>query len=199
VHTASVNPIYTVGHSNHSIEKLIALLAVHGIVTLADVRSHPYSRFHAQFNRKRLDASLGVAKIAYLFLGRELGARPDDPACYVDGKVDYERLARTERFGLGIADLTAAAEETRVALLCTERDPLTCHRAILVGRELAARGATLRHIHPDGRLEAHEDALDRLLRELGLDAPDLFDRGERIAAAYRQRGRDLAYTRTAAK
>lgn len=87
--------VLTVGHSNHAPEAFLALLTRHGVTALADVRSAPYSRFNPQFNRNALSASLADNDIAYVWLGRELGGRPDDPACYEDGAVRYDLLART--------------------------------------------------------------------------------------------------------
>jgi uncharacterized protein (DUF488 family) len=202
--SATHRGVYTIGHSNHSIEKFLELLARHSIEAVADVRSHPHSRFNPQFSLKRLRASLEDAEVAYLFLGRELGARSDDPALVVDGKVDYGRLARTPRFQDGLARVAAAAAAARVALLCAERDPLECHRAILVCPELAARGVDAQHIREDGRLESRTELETRLLaavdREEEHRTGDLFpelraDRDERIAAAYRRRGREIAFAR----
>jgi uncharacterized protein (DUF488 family) len=200
--SASHGGVYTIGHSNHSIEKFLELLAAHAIEAIADVRSHPYSRFNPQFSLKRLSTSLEEAAIAYLFLGRELGARSDDPAVVVDGKVDYGRLAKTPRFEEGLARVADAAASARVALLCAERDPLECHRAILVCPELAARGVDSRHIREDGRLESRVELETRLLDAAGDGGeqrtgdlfPDLStDRDERVALAYRRRGRQIAF------
>ncbi|HEX5045821.1 MAG TPA: DUF488 domain-containing protein [Gammaproteobacteria bacterium] len=188
--------IYTIGHSNHPIEKLVALLAQHGVELVADVRSHPASRFNPQFNRERLRASLAAAGVDYELLGRELGARSTDDGVYVDGKVDYDRLARTTPFREGIVRVSAAAATRRVALLCAEKDPIGCHRAILVCPALAARGFAPLHIHSDGRLETDAELGERLLAELGLAEGDLFrDRAALLAEAYRRRGRELGYER----
>jgi uncharacterized protein (DUF488 family) len=190
--------IYTIGHSTHPIERFVELLQIHGVQAVADVRSQPYSRFNPQFRREALRAALEAAGIDYLFLGRELGARSEDPACYVDGKVNYERLARTALFEEGLRRAATAAFERRVALMCAERDPLTCHRTILVCRALADRGFAAQHIREDGRLESGNAALARLLVETGLDDSDLFrDRGALIAEAYRRRGEQIAYSRAA--
>jgi uncharacterized protein (DUF488 family) len=81
--------LFTIGHSNHSIDAFIALLQQHGITAVADVRSHPYSRFLPHFNQSALKAALLNAGIQYVFLGKELGARSADPSCYVNGKLSY--------------------------------------------------------------------------------------------------------------
>jgi uncharacterized protein (DUF488 family) len=194
--------VYTIGHSNHPIERFLELLRMHAVEAIADVRSHPHSRFNPQFSLKRLRAALEDAGVAYLFLGRELGARSNDPGVYVDGKVDYGRLARTPRFEEGVARVCGAADIARVALMCAERDPIECHRAILVCPALHARGVDARHIREDGRLESRAELEARLLDAAGSHegmTQDLFpelreDRERRIAEAYRRRGRQIAFS-----
>ncbi len=187
--------VYTIGHSNHSTERFIKLLIAHKITAVADVRSHPHSRFNPHFNRETLRADLKNAELAYVFLGRELGARPEDPGCYVDGSVQYDRLARTPLFQEGLVRLAQGASRYRIALMCAEKDPLTCHRTILVCRHLAAQGIGAQHILEDGRIESHDAALSRLLAELGLAESDLFrNRDEVILDAYDQRGKQIAYS-----
>ena len=132
--------VLTVGHSNHSPEAFLALLTRHGVTALGDVRSAPWSRFNPHFNRKALSASLPAGGIAYAWLGRELGGRPDDPACYEDGGLRYDRLAQTALYRQGIARVLRGAAEHRLALMCAEKDPLHCHRALLVSRSLEDEG-----------------------------------------------------------
>jgi uncharacterized protein (DUF488 family) len=187
--------VYTIGHSTHSTEKLIQLLAGHDVNAVADVRSQPYSRINPQFNRESLRAELKTAGIAYVFLGRELGARADDRGCYIDGQVQYDLLARTALFQEGLTRIAQGIVDNRIALMCAEKDPLTCHRAILVCRHLAVRGITAQHILEDGRLESHEDAVARLLAELNIPERDLFrTRDDLILEAYSRRGQQIAYS-----
>jgi uncharacterized protein (DUF488 family) len=189
------NTIYTIGHSTHSAQTLIDLLTRYDITAVADVRSHPYSRMNPQFNKKGFQRDLKTAGIAYVFLGRELGARSEDRSCYVNGKVQYDLLAQTVLFQEGLDRLCQGMNTHRIALVCAEQDPLTCHRAILVCRHLVARGVAAQHILKDGRLESHDEALKRLLAELGLPEHDLFRaRDEVMAEAYLRRGQQIAYT-----
>ena len=186
--------VCTIGHSNHPFEKFLELLRAHGVTEVADVRSHPVSRFAPQFGAKRLSAALEAAGIAYSFVGQELGARSNDPACVVDGRVDYERLARTPRFAQGLERVAASAQRGRVALLCAERDPFDCHRAILVCRALLERGVDAKHIRENGAIESRAVLDARVLAELDARERDLFaGDSELLAAAYRQRGRRIAY------
>jgi len=186
--------ILTVGHSTHSSEKFLALLATHSVTAIADVRSMPYSRMNRQFNRETLQSDLRRKNVAYVFLGRELGARTEERSCYVTGKVQYDKLAATELFREGLERVQRGADEHRIALLCAEKDPLTCHRCILVGRQLIASGVDVQHILADGRLETHAAALKRLVGELRIEQTELFAAPRNILdEAYRLRGEQIAY------
>ena len=173
--TSTINTILTVGHSNHASDSLIALLRMHRVTSVADVRSAPYSRFNPQFSRDSLDGCLEKRGIKYTFLGRELGGRFDDPTCYVDGRVRYDRVAATESFRHGLDKVVQGATDHRIVLLCAEREPLDCHRTLLVARALEEQGIDVAHIHGDGRLETHAEAMDRLLERFNLHPEgDLF-------------------------
>jgi uncharacterized protein (DUF488 family) len=174
--------LLTVGHSTHDIEHFIGLLHLNNVTAVADVRSVPASRHTPQFNRDPLKRSLASANIKYVFLGRELGARSEDPACYEEGKVQYKRLAKTKLFRGGIERLLRGATSESIAVVCAERDPLDCHRTLLIAVQLVARGATVGHIHPDGRIESHDDAMTRLRALHGLAEPDLFSSPSQLLA-----------------
>jgi uncharacterized protein (DUF488 family) len=192
--------IYTIGHSKHPLERFLALLQQHGIEALADVRSTPFSRFNPQFNREKLQAALAGAGVRYVFLGEELGARSKDPACYDDGRVSYVKLAASEIFRKGLDRLLTGMREHRIALMCAEREPLDCHRTILVARELERAGVPVTHILQDGSLEPHRCAMERLAADLKLVGSDLF-RGpdELLEEAYERQGARIAYVKTEKK
>ncbi len=187
--------VFTIGHSNHPIGRVIELLRQHDVGAVADVRSQPSSRQNPQFNQGPLKQVLRESAIAYVFLGKELGARPRDPACYEDGRVQYARLAKTQLFREGLHRVIDGANRYRIALLCAEKEPLACHRALLVGRALESCGIEVAHIHADGTLESHTDAMVRLLRMLGLlDQNDMFKtRDELIAHACAVQEQRIAY------
>ena len=166
--------VFTIGHSNHDTEAFVALLKRHGITALADVRSAPFSRFHPQFNKDTLERTLKAEGIRYVFLGKELGARSQDRSCYENGRLRYPLLARTELFKNGIERVITGSHDFRIALMCAEKEPLECHRTLLVGRELVELGVDVVHIHAVGHLEAHTDAMQRLLIMVGLPREDLF-------------------------
>ncbi len=195
--------ILTIGHSNHALGVFLDLLTGNGVTAVADVRSAPFSRFHPHFNRERLAEALRTSGIEYVHLGRELGGRPDDRSCYERGRVRYDRVARTAEFRGGLQRVVGGAEKHRIALMCAEREPLHCHRTLLVGHELDKRGVEVAHVLSDGRIEPHASAMTRLLAELGLEAgEDLFRRhgsrdelvAEAIARQARRIGHALAET-----
>ena len=192
--TGEKRVVLTVGHSNHALEVFVALLQQHGVTALADVRSAPYSRFNPQFNRKALDSSLKAVGIEYVFMGGALGGRPDDPSCYEDGRVRYDRLAQTPLFREGLERMVDGAGRERIALMCAEKEPLDCHRTILVGRSLVERGITVAHILADGALEPHDETMGRLLDSAGLPRQDLLQSREQlIEEALANRERRIAY------
>ena len=177
--------VFTIGHSTHGIEAFIALLQRYDVTEVADVRSSPYSRFNPQFNREALANSLTTCKIEYAFLGRELGGRPNDASCYENGRIRYNLVSKTRSFQKGIERVVKDTASHCVALMCAEKEPLECHRSLLVAQALQARGIAIKHILADGGLETHAAAMDRMLAMHGyLQQEDLFEeRNERIERA----------------
>lgn len=149
--------IFTIGHSNHPVGRFIDLLRGHGIGALADVRSTPYSRRHPQFGREKLAASLRDAGIAYVFLGDALGGK--------QGR-SHAQVAATPEFRAGLERLREGAVRHRVAFMCAEKEPLDCHRTLLVARHLKAPDLAIRHILADGSVEAHEAVERRLVKKM---------------------------------
>jgi uncharacterized protein (DUF488 family) len=150
--TSSDRVLYTIGHSDHSIEALVDLLRPYDIVCLVDVRSQPYSRWAHQFNRETLATSVREAGLAYHFLGDALGGRPDDPSLYAPGeeRPDYECMEQTPRYQEGIRQLLALAEAGPLAIMCSEGDHRQCHRHMLIAQTLLSSGVRVLHIQPDG-------------------------------------------------
>jgi uncharacterized protein (DUF488 family) len=151
--------IFTIGHSNHSAEKFVGLLKGHGIEVVADVRSQPYSRHAPHFSARDLEAILSEHGIGRLFLGLELGGRPTAEEFYdADGRVDYARIERSRSFLDGVQRLESSIRDHKVALLCSEEDPIACHRRLLVGRVLGERGIGVRHIRRDGSVQTEGES-----------------------------------------
>ena len=186
--------VVTIGHSTHALEAFIALLKLHDVTAVADVRSAPYSRFNPQFNREPLAKALKAEGIWYVPLGNELGGRSDDPACYEDGRIRYDRVASTESFKSGLARVVQGAAKYRIALMCAEKEPLHCHRTLLVARALE-QYVDIAHIHADGALEPHRGAMDRLLdlRKLPREGDLSGTREELIDAAIARQVQLFAY------
>jgi len=144
--------LYSIGHSNHPIERFLERLRQHGIERVIDVRTHPHSRYVPQYNGGPLQAALAAAGVDYAHLAA-LGGKPNDPALQTpEGAPDYDRIQTSAAFLDGIEALLAHAQERRVAMLCAEADPQQCHRERLIAPVLRARGVEVRHILPDGSL-----------------------------------------------
>jgi uncharacterized protein (DUF488 family) len=189
--------LYTIGHSTHSTEKFVELLTQHSITAVCDVRSHPYSKFNPQFNRESLQKELKEYAITYVFLGEELGARSSDPNCYINGRVQYHALAQSDLFQQGLTRLRKGMETYRIALMCAEKDPITCHRTILICRQLRADNIDIKHILEDGSIENNARSEERLLQVLKLPPGDLFTTVEEyIERAYDLQGEKIAYSAT---
>ncbi len=187
-------PLFTIGHSNHTPERFLELLRLHGITAVSDVRSRPYSRFNPHFNQDLLKQWLAEAQVYYVFQGGELGARSSDQLCYRDGKVVYDRLASQPEFQGALDRLVAGSARYRVALLCAEKEPLDCHRCILVAKQLLRRNVSVSHILADGSAEAHDQTLERLLVELRLAEPHMFrTQEETLELAYKLQEEKIAY------
>lgn len=169
------NSVYSIGHSNHDIQPFIHLLRLHSIDAVADVRSSPYSRMSPHFNREPLCAFLRQADIQYVFMGDCLGGRPDDPNCFKDGQAQYDRVAQLPTFIKGLERLQQGIEDYRIALMCSEKDPITCHRMLLVSRQLSLRKVDVQHILADGEIESQQKAEFRMMAATGVPQNDLFE------------------------
>jgi uncharacterized protein (DUF488 family) len=177
-----ITKVLTVGHSTHSLDDFVALLQGHQVTAVADVRSSPFSRHTSQFNKHSLRDALRQREIQYAYLGRELGARSNDSNCYVDVRVQYALLAETDLFQEGVRRVLSGAQTQRVALMCAEKDPLDCHRTLLVSRRLVDEGIRVDHILADGSAESHSDAMLRLLDKLGMQQGSLLRSTEELIA-----------------
>jgi uncharacterized protein (DUF488 family) len=144
---AGSSPVLTIGHSNLEVERFVAVLQRFAVSTLVDVRSVPYSRYSPGYNRETLKATLESAGIDYRYGGDYLGGRPTDPTCYFAGvlpeeganyleEVNYEEVARRSWFRKGIERLLSLAREGTVVVMCSEEDPMQCHRYHLIAQAL---------------------------------------------------------------
>jgi len=185
-------PIYTIGYGARSIEALIDALKANGITYLIDVRTAPYSRYKPEFSKQALEAELRRHDIRYVFMGDSLGGRPDDPDCFVDGKVDYARV-KTKTFYLeGLARLRrAAGQPSPVALMCSEGKPEMCHRSKLIGASLVEMDIPVLHIDENDELQSQEAVIARITGgQLGLFGELEFTSRKRYAGADDEPGED---------
>ena len=190
------NILFTIGYSGRTIDNFITLLDQHKITALCDVRSQPYSSRNPQFNRELLKKAVKSHNIEYVFLGEELGARPKDSSCYVDGKAIYQKISDSILFKTGLERIKIGMQKNYVlALMCAEKDPMTCHRSILICRNLRGMGIDIWHIIEKENLETQTDLENRLIAQLKLH-PDMFkDTGSNalIERAYEMQGDRIAY------
>jgi uncharacterized protein (DUF488 family) len=156
-------PLYTIGYGARNLDEFLGVLKVNGIECLIDVRSAPYSKFKQEFSRELLQYHLERAGINYVFMGDSIGGQPHNPACYTDGKVDYDKLRKQPFFRAGIERLKQTFEQQqRAALMCSEGRPEQCHRTKLIGETLAAEGIPVCHIDEDGQMLSQQQVIDRL-------------------------------------
>ena len=175
--------LLSIGHSNHPVEHFLGLLGCHGVATVAEVRSRPYSRFVPHFSKERLARLLRDEGIGYLFLGAELGGKPVHGAPPATAP-DYAARIAAPGFRAGIERLLAAARAGRTVMLCRERDPLDCHRLHLICRYVRPQVSAIGHILADGALELQEATEQRLLARAGGPALPLFARDDPLAEVY---------------
>jgi uncharacterized protein (DUF488 family) len=166
-HTESLNPnvvpIYTIGYGARSVDELAAVLRWHEVEFVIDVRSAPYSRYKPDFSKEALEAALKTHGLRYIYMGDSLGGRPDDPTCYVDGRVDYARVQDKSYYQGGIARLqTAFSQQRHVVLMCSEGKPEECHRTKLIGATLTALGIPVTHIDENDEVYTQAEVLERL-------------------------------------
>lgn len=189
--------IYTVGHSNYEIDNFIKVISSYGIDFIVDVRSSPYSKYCPQFNRENIKDSLKNIGIQYLFLGKELGARPNDSSCYYGGRVQFDLLRKTELFKQGIARLKDAESKVcLLAIMCSEKNPIDCHRTVLISRVLKEEGIDVKHIISDTEVIDQSQIEEQLQKKFKLE-PLLFDSEnaaqERVAEAYEKQEEHITY------
>lgn len=199
-----MNTIFTIGHSINPIEYFIAILKTYQITALVDVRSNPNSQHVPQFNEESLKKRLNDMDIKYVFMGGELGARRTEESSYIDGRARYDLIKELPSFRKGLDRVLHGMGEYRVVLMCTESDPLDCHRTILVCRELLYLNPKLRikHILKDGSVESQADVEKRLIA-LHKIQPELFDgiasKERLINRAYDTQSKRISYKKDSAR
>lgn len=195
--------LYTIGHSQHDFEYFSELLKKNSINYLLDVRSTPYSRYAEAYNREHLSGLLLGKNITYSYMGKYFGARPENTDLYnEEGYLDFEKVAQSDFFIKGMKNVILGLNrDNNIALMCTEKDPIDCHRAILVARAFELNGVKVTHILPDGKLQTQEELNERLLdmyfpnrTQLSIfNYNNIMDDEENIKLAYKERNREIGY------
>ena len=190
--------VFTVGHSNHSLEIFTQMLLSWRITDVCDVRSTPLSRYSPQFNKTAIAQALEQAGIAYRFYGETLGARPANPDLIRDGRVSWDALRATDGFRRSIEEIAELGNKSRPALLCAERDPAECHRTALVARALAEHGSEIIHLLPpdsEGKrsYETHASVMERLAKGFHLEAGMFLSAEQVLDEVYRKQEEKIAY------
>ena len=196
--------VYTIGHSVYPNEFFLSQLQKNEIDCVVDVRSIPFSKYASQYNKDKIHEYLKRNGLRYLFMGEELGARRSDLTLYhADGYVDFEKVSRSDLFLVGLERIMAGLQEGyNIALMCTEKDPIVCHRAILVGKGLQDCGCAISHIKEDGNTETQSQLEERMLmhyfpnwgqQSLFVDQEKDYSRNDIVIKSYRLKNADIGY------
>ena len=181
--------VYTIGYAGYeSVQEMIEVAKSLNIGCLIDVRSTPYSTYHAEFNKEPLSKELQKAGILYRNYANEFGARQKD-FINEEGFVDYEAFARSERFADGVRKVSKAIEMGYpVLLMCAEKDPKDCHRGILIGRELKKLGYSVKHVYK-AEVETQEEMEARCVDS----QMSMFDQEDPVERFYREQAKKISY------
>lgn len=159
--------IYTIGHSNYPVEKLIDMLKHYNINTVVDIRGTPYSKYNVQYNKETIAQTLKERGFIYIYMAKEFAANRENKISYNnEGYSDFEKVITEKEFLKGIERLkTGCGKGYNIALLGAMQDPIRCHRSILVGRSLRENGFNVKHILDDYTLASQENIEESLLNK----------------------------------
>lgn len=194
-----MNDLYTIGHSLHPVKKFLELLKQHDINFVIDVRSTPYSKYASMYDRENISNELKNAGISYAFMGKYFGARQDDMSLYTkDGYLDFQKVTNWDVFGKGMDNVIRGMETNKIALMCLEKKPIDCHRAILVANAFYCKGYSVKHILENGKIQTHQELNEELLDLYYPDRKQIsfFDNRtdeEYLEDAYKQRNKEIGY------
>ena len=190
--------LFTIGHSKHDINYFINLLKNYQVDYVLDVRSVPYSKYAAQYNKEVIAEGLRQANVNYAFMGNFFGARPKNPKLYnSDGQLDFELVLHSKLFNAGLNNVALGLKKGyNIALMCTEKEPIDCHRAILITRAFDLRNIPVEHILADGGLLSQKQLDEQLLDMYFPNRQQLSWLGngrDLLEEAYRKRNKDIGY------
>lgn len=149
--------IFTLGHYNYDIDIFVSILADYDISTVVDVRSYPFSKRNIQYRKDTMSYLLHNRGIKYVFLGDKLGGMSEDESLFTEGILDYKKVTSTEKFKSGIDILSNVASSCIVSIVCTEQDPLRCHRFGMISPVLRDLGFQVNHILGKGHVKTQDE------------------------------------------
>ena len=196
--------IFTIGHSNYSIDRLMDMLNYHNINCIVDIRGTPYSKYNVQFNKETLSKTLTINGYVYIYMGKEFAVQRQNKNLYTEeGYADFEKVIYDKDFLKGIERLKIGCKKGyKIVLLGAMQDPINCHRSILLGKALENKGFTLKHILHDYKLASQEELEERLLvkyygnrNQITIDAymGTELSREDLIKTCYRQSNKEIGY------
>lgn len=196
--------IYTIGHSNYSMERFLDMLRHYNINTVVDIRGTPYSKYNVQYDKEKLQETLRSEGFIYIYMAKEFAAKRGNKQSYNgEGYSNFEEVVKEKDFLSGIERLKVGCSKGyRIALLGAMQSPIRCHRCILLGRELIKAGFELRHILDDYSLATQEDMEKELLdkyfpnrNQLTIDEllGESMTEEEMINEGYRLANREIGY------
>ena len=196
--------IYTIGHSNYTIERLIDMLKHYNINCVVDIRGTPYSKYNIQFDKETIRYTLSKAGFIYIYMAKELAAKRINKQSYKEeGYSDFEKVIKENEFIEGIERLKNGCNKGyKIALLGAMQEPIRCHRSILVGRALRENGFNVKHILDDYSIASQEDIEQMLLdkyfsnrNQMTIDdlIGNSLTRKEMIQEGYRLANKEIGY------
>ena len=195
--------LYTIGHSQHKFEYFLSLLQKYDINYLLDVRSTPYSKYAETYNKDKLNYLLNQNHITYWPMGKYFGARREDKFLYSEsGYLDFEKVRKSELFQSGVRSVELGLQRgNQIVLMCTEKDPIDCHRAVMVAKAFFDNGIEVYHILSDGKIQTHTELEKRLLNKYYPDRNQLdiftynekLDNNKLLKDAYAKRNEEIGY------
>lgn len=192
--------LFTIGYTAFQIKDFINTLKQNKIKALVDVRSLPYSEHYPDYNKENLEHMLTENKIQYRNFASEFGARQTDKSYFSsEGYLDFECFAKSSQFKDGYKLVINALERGHnIVLMCSEKDPATCHRSIMITRVFHENGIKVTHLLATGGCESQTDIEQQLLNKYFPNREQLslfgnLGQEDLVGIAYQKRNAEIGY------
>lgn len=196
--------IYTLGHSNYPFDKFIEILKKYNINCVVDTRSIPYSKYNTQYNKEFFHAALKKLGYTYIYMADEFGDKRKNKISYnEEGYADFDKVVLEDDFKKGIERLKVGCSKNyKIVLLGAMQEPIRCHRAILLGKELIKHGFDIKHIMHEGDLKTQDELEEQLLEKYFEDRNQLtidallgndMSREDMIKESYKLANKEIGY------